>query len=438
MSHWLDDGEVLVGQGSGEMSPIRPGVNGNPRPRRSHGRTASIGARETTAGSPQADVMDKARELFVLCDKEGKGFITKRDMQTLQAELPLSPEQLDTVFESLDRNSNGFLTPAEFNTGLGELTGLDESIEHSRDGADDGRNHVDWTQDPAAVRFLNMLTELGADKIFKDRWEVCSLWCELHRDRPALLSVLEDVLAHTVSHFQDSLRERDSLEQALRRRECEHDQVVRSMYEEMENQLREERERRVSQDSIRQRDRGQHLLEELKIRELDLENTLSKQKELEIRVRQLSSEQANMREQNQKLRSLNVQLQEQMEGRGEQLQDALGQLSKLQIEAAQEEMAKQRDVMKVSKNIQREKDSLFRQLELLRDMNKRLRDEKDAHQGQKPTPNDRKPLQKNGSIIGNYFLQDEPMKRQQSSTGQLDQDAEMCRTGSNSGVKELC
>ena len=47
--------------------------------------------------------------------------------------------------------------------------------------------------------------------------ELCSLWCELQKDRPELLSVLEGVLVHAVSNLQDSVRERDSLEQALRR-----------------------------------------------------------------------------------------------------------------------------------------------------------------------------------------------------------------------------
>lgn len=51
---------------------------------------------------------------------------------------------------------------------VGELTGLGETIEHSQDEADGDKDHVDWTQDPAAVRFLNMVTELGADKIFKE------------------------------------------------------------------------------------------------------------------------------------------------------------------------------------------------------------------------------------------------------------------------------
>lgn len=103
------------------------------------------------------------------------------------------------------------------------------------------------------------------------------MWCDLQRDRPELLSLLEGILIHAVSHLQDSIRERDSLEQALCRssacgtwyttlimsysegsirvlihffcfrRESEHDQVVRSIYEEMESQMREEREKHLAQ-----------------------------------------------------------------------------------------------------------------------------------------------------------------------------------------------
>lgn len=38
--------------------------------------------------------------------------------------MPLTPEQLETVFDSLDREGNGYLTPVEFNTGLGEHAAL--------------------------------------------------------------------------------------------------------------------------------------------------------------------------------------------------------------------------------------------------------------------------------------------------------------------------
>ncbi|KAM7003545.1 EF-hand calcium-binding domain-containing protein 4A [Tautogolabrus adspersus] len=442
MSQWLNDREVLVAQGSGEAVLVSPRTRGlppgSPRPGRRRSPLSSPSTREAVPGSPQVETMGKAKELFVLCDKEGKGFITKRDMQRLQGELTLSPEQLETVFESLDRQSNGFLTPVEFNTGLGELMGLEDTTELDQEEQELHTDQVDWSQDPAAVRFVNILMELGAERLLRDQQDLCSLWCDLQRERPELLSVLEDILIHAVSHLQDSVRERDNLEQALRRRESEHDQVVRSIYEEMETQIQEDREKLLVQDSVRHKQKGQQLEEELKIKDRELEIMLTKQRELEIKMRQLSCEQENIKQQNQQLRNLNIQLQEQVESSREQLQNALGQLSLLQLNEAQEQEDRQRSVMKVSTNMQKEKDSLLRQLELLRDMNKRLRDDKDAQHTQKRSPNVRTPLLKKGSIIGNYLLQDKLLKRQLSSSDELEQDKDEGVTNSSKRHQPSC
>ncbi|CAL8261720.1 unnamed protein product [Merluccius merluccius] len=381
MSKWLNDGEVLVGQGSGEASSWSPRSRGHSTgsPRSSPGRVllSSPKAREVMLQQQQEpQTMDKARELFVLCDKEGKGFITKRDMQRLEGELPLSLEQLEDVFDSLDRQSNGFLTPLEFNEGLGEF----------RTDFSEQSLAEEWLQpdqDPSAIRFVNMLRDLGADRLFKDQWEVSSLWSELQSERPELLANLEDILVHAVAHLQDTAKERDSLEQALRRRESEHDCIVRSIYEEMESQLKEEREKQRNQDSIKQWDRGQHLEKELSMRAQELESSLAKQRELESSVRALSCEQADIKAQKQQFQSLNVKLQEQLEATRQELQTATSQLNLIHFTAAQEHMVKERNVLKVSRNIQKEKESLLRQLEILRDMNKRLRDETDVHQAQK-------------------------------------------------------
>ncbi|XP_019712670.1 EF-hand calcium-binding domain-containing protein 4A isoform X1 [Hippocampus comes] len=414
MSKWLNDGEVLEGEGSGEALPVSPQPQrlsaGSPRLSRGRSPLGSPMPRNAAAASLQAETMGKAKQLFVLCDKEGKGFITKRDMQRLQMELPLSPEQLETVFESLDRERNGFLTPLEFSTGLGELMGQKDTPEQSQELADKGTDQVDWSEDTATIRLTDILNQLGADKMSDSKQELCSLWCELQRDRPELLRLLEGILLHAVTHLQDSIRERDSLEQALRRRESEHDQIVRSIYEEMETQIREEREKRLAQESIRQKQRGIQVEEELKMRDQELEITLIRQKELESRMQQLICEQATIREQNQELHTLNVQLQEQAESSREQLQAAMVQLAQLQLSAAQEQVARQQNVLKVSRNLQKEKDSLLRQLGLLRDMNKRLQDEKDAQLTKKRRPNMEENLGKRGSVLGHYLLRDTVVK----------------------------
>nr|XP_023675382.1 EF-hand calcium-binding domain-containing protein 4A isoform X1 [Paramormyrops kingsleyae]XP_023675383.1 EF-hand calcium-binding domain-containing protein 4A isoform X1 [Paramormyrops kingsleyae]XP_023675385.1 EF-hand calcium-binding domain-containing protein 4A isoform X1 [Paramormyrops kingsleyae]XP_023675386.1 EF-hand calcium-binding domain-containing protein 4A isoform X1 [Paramormyrops kingsleyae] len=380
MSGLLVDGEVFVGEARGEMSPCSPRRRACAHPRAGRGRrdAASLSPLEEarTSGTLQREVLGKATELFLLCDKERKGFITKRDMLRLQGELPLTAEQLESVFESLDQERNGFLTPVEFRKGLGELV-LEPEAEVEEEV---GVQRVERVN-PDEQRFTQTLVELGVETLLKDgQWEAHVLWRSLRRDHPELLCVLEELLSHAVSQMRDAMKERDSLEHALRRRELDHDQVVRSIYEEMENQVREEKEKRHTENSVRESDRCQQLREQLRIRGQELELAAAKQKELEDMVRMLSSEQMDTREQNQKVQYLNQQLQEQLESSRAELESVMGQLQQLQSTSIHEQRGREGNVFKVSKNMQKEKESLVRQLELLREMNKRMRDEKDVHQ----------------------------------------------------------
>uniref|UniRef100_A0A8C9F522 EF-hand domain-containing protein n=1 Tax=Pavo cristatus TaxID=9049 RepID=A0A8C9F522_PAVCR len=369
----------------------------------------------------QVEMLEKARELFQLCDKDKKGFITKSDMQRLQSELPLTPEQLETVFDSLEQNNNGYLTPVEFSMGLGKLIGIDLC---QGAGKTDRSSHEEtfesgWSDDvdPAddeEKRFCSMMEQLGAAQVFEDPSEVRDLWARLRKERPELLANFEEFLLRVSSYIREVNHEKESMEQALKRKETDHDREVRCLYEEMEQQIKAERERLICQEALRH-SRSNLLQKELRSKEQELEKILYRQKKLEHQLQSLNSEQLETRVQNERLRHLNESLLEDLEKSKWELEAVKGQLQKLQKEAQNEQEQKDRDVFRVSKNMQKEKQSLLRQLELLREMNKKLRDERDTSEAKKPAPQSKKPLLKKGSVLGTYLLDDKPVKRQLAS-----------------------
>ncbi|XP_041052591.1 EF-hand calcium-binding domain-containing protein 4A [Carcharodon carcharias] len=387
--------------------------------RSSGGTTRSTRANPNGRGACH-ETMQKARELFQLCDKEEKGFITKRDMQRLQNELPLTPEQLEAVFDSLDQDNNGYLTPAEFSMGFGQFIGIKilpatERLESSKleETFESGwSDDLDIIDDVEEKRFCFMMQQLGASQIFEDQYEVRELWTRLRRDKPELLANFEQFLSKVSTHIQEVQHDKETMEQALKRRECDHDREVRYLYEEMEQQIKKEKEKLLSQDMWKHSDRNHQLQRELKSKEQDLENIILKQKKLEQQLEEFNCEHTETRIQNEKLRRMNEDLQEQLDRTKQDLETTRFNLQFLQDEVQYDHQQKARDVLKVSKNMQKERESLLRQLELLREMNKKLRDERDAYEAKKLISPSKKPLLKRGSVIGNYLVEDKPVKRQ--------------------------
>ncbi|XP_069480122.1 EF-hand calcium-binding domain-containing protein 4A isoform X2 [Ambystoma mexicanum] len=341
-------------------------------------------------GDTREEMLEKAQELFRLCDKEEKGLITKQDLQRLQSELPLTPEQLESVFDSLDQSNNGYLTPVEFSMGLGKLFGIDllpvdNSMEDSRQEETFESGWSDDMDDTESEekRFCSMMEQLGAAQIFEGQREVRELWARLRKDRPELLANFEEFLFRVSSYIREVHHEKESMEQALKRKETDHGREVRCLYEEMEQQIKAEKERLLGKDSLKQNGRNTRLQKELKNKEQELDNIITRQKQLEQRLQAVNSEQVETRVQNEQLRHLNQDLLDQLEKTKWDLKTAQSQLQNLQRQAELEQEQKDRVVFKVSKNMQKEKQSLLRQLELLREMNKKLRDERDAFEAKK-------------------------------------------------------
>ncbi|RXM30033.1 EF-hand calcium-binding domain-containing protein 4A [Acipenser ruthenus] len=355
-------------------------------------------------------MLEKARDLFQLCDKEEKGFITKRDMQRLQNELPLTPEQLEDVFDSLDQDVNGYLTPMEFSMGLGRFIGVevlpepegsDSSVLEDTFVSGGWEGDLSLLEDSEERRFCVMMQQLGATQVFQDQSEVRELWARLHRDRPELLSDFEALLSKVSTHIQEVHLEKNSMEQALRRE-------VRYLYEEMEHQITIEKDRLLNQDSLRQSDKSLQLQRELGTKERELEGIVGRQRQLESQLHELSYEQVETQVQNERLRHTNKDLQDQLERSTRELETARHHLRQLQEEATREERQKdskwiEQSCSKWTAMTLRMSGSGFSSCQLCVWSGK----------GHSTLPG-KKPLLKKGSVIGKYFMEDKPIKRQLS------------------------
>uniref|UniRef100_A0A3Q3DU56 Calcium release activated channel regulator 2A n=1 Tax=Hippocampus comes TaxID=109280 RepID=A0A3Q3DU56_HIPCM len=345
----------------------------------------------------QNTVLEKTHEFFQVCDIEKKGFITQRDMQRLLGELPLSADELEKVFVTLDSDSNGFLTLDEFSTGFSDfLSGRNISLKDSMGEKPHCAKppevlyHSRWeessatSEDEEEKHFSMLMESLGANNVFEDPAEVRSLWAQLRRDEPHLLSNFEDFLARVTSQIILANQEKREMESALKRKAATHDDEIHRLYEEMEQQIKNERERIVLQDYKRFVSRSQDLERKLTSKEKELEQLFQKQRRLEDQCQELHSEQHVTKVENVKLKKTNDELAEELQHTSQELLLAQEQLSLLHEQSTRLNEEKEIEIYRLTEGLQRERASLLKQLDLMRELNKHLRDEKDIFI-QKPT-----------------------------------------------------
>nr|XP_033806876.1 EF-hand calcium-binding domain-containing protein 4B [Geotrypetes seraphini] len=409
----------------------------NPSVSRSGQASKSRGPVESGAKAPEEQdpgllaMLGKAHEFFQLCDIEDKGFITRREMQRLHGELPLSLEELEKVFDTLDADGNGSLSLEEFTTGFsqflfGEKIPLNEACEeHAKQLQFESAYQSKWEEslakdDDDDIQFYNLVDCLGANRFLEDENHIKKLWKQLQKDEPHLLPNFEELLARIFSQLHEANSEKTEMENALKKKIATYDEEMQNLYEEMEQQIRKEKEQFLLQDTEKFQSRSQDLEQKLLSKEQELEHLVQKQKTVEKQCLELSNDKQETRVENEKLKMRNKEMRRELDRTSQELLTAQQQLRVLQEEASQLHEAREMEVYRVTESLQREKTMLQKQLNLLREMNKHLRDEHDGClQKSRASSINSFRNQRSGSVIGKYIDRKPSMKSQSSEEDEV-------------------
>ncbi|KAL8188487.1 UNVERIFIED_CONTAM: hypothetical protein K2H54_000688 [Gekko kuhli] len=97
--------------------------------------------------------------------------------ERLHGELPLSLEELEKVFDTLDADGNGSLTPEEFTSGFSQfLFGQNISVSEMQGYGTENMYQSKWTgncedsneEEDEDHQFSNLMEKLGANKVLEE------------------------------------------------------------------------------------------------------------------------------------------------------------------------------------------------------------------------------------------------------------------------------
>ncbi|CAF1086593.1 unnamed protein product [Didymodactylos carnosus] len=341
----------------------------------------------------------KAEELFRACDIEEKGFIIKKDMQRLKDELGFPPEQLEDVFDSLDCDHNGYLTLEEFTSGFGMFLNIqmgnteEQEIEHNPQEKEEQQ------------LFHDTLDALGAKGLYDDEETIQALWMRLRETDPTLLRQFEGFIGKVTNEIRRSKLDHRTIEAALQSKATSHDTEVKKLYEEMENQIKAEKAKVLAQEKFKEREFRDQMERELRTKEAQLADVQKRKSDLEMKVFRLNMNEAETKSENERLQKEKLQLEEQVQEIARNLSESKSYISQLQNQTKKDKIHRAKQALNFTENLAIERETLVKQLDILKSVNKRLVDERDMI--------DANPL--NGNIVA-------PSTPKQSSDPEEDDD----------------
>lgn len=145
----------------------------------------------------------------------------------------------------------------------------------------------------------------------------------------------------------------------------------------MENQIKAEKNRIQGQEKLREKELKQKLESNLHEKEHYLQESINKQIEMERTLNKLNALEYQQKMENEKLQRENILLEERLLETNKNLEDSKSYISNLQTKTLTEKRNRVQNAWKNTETIALERENLVKELEEVRQHNKKLQDERD-------------------------------------------------------------
>ncbi|KAL2791741.1 ras-related protein Rab-44 [Daubentonia madagascariensis] len=300
--------------------------------RRRQTREPADGQDAPVAPEPESWSSQAAAELqgfFQDCGAKERGFVTREDLAAAKFSFLGSEEEPEMIFNWVDVEQKGRLSLEEFSSGLKNIFGSSSSTQKVRRRRPLPSKRVSATTSFPALEeadaeekeaFLAFVQQLGASPQLPEHTEIWQLWRKLRQEEPQLAGDLAGFLAKMTSRLQEAWADKEALEQILRKRDSDHYLEVQQLYEEMEQQIRREKQQLRAESDSRDLALSSQMQEVLEAKEHEVQRLAEGQRELEAQLHRLSGTHQEANSENQQLREAERDLAGQLEEVRGQLQ----------------------------------------------------------------------------------------------------------------------
>lgn len=320
-------------------------------------------------------------------------YITREDMEKISGIVFCTVEDLEELFDGLNKEGKGYLTYDEFTSGLRNLINSDGSQWNQtrkrkstkRMTAFPRSLSLEEADTEERKQFKSFMEQLGAHSVFEDETEIWKLWTRLGHEEPHLLENLEEFLAKVTNQIKEAKKEKETLEMMLKKRITEHNVEVQRLYEEMEQQMREEIKKSANESNTRSSIHNQEMKNAIEVKNKEVQQLISVQNKLEKELHNLRSMEHVTKSENEKLKRTNQDLELHLEKIRDQLSEAKDCLSEMKQKVVQHEQEREKKDNEESINIS---SAQFYQIFFQDTTQKEKNNEQESEQGDPQEPTD--------------------------------------------------